>query len=167
LAEAGYADGFEVALSCPNDRYVNDEGICQAIVGMLARVGVRTNLRSQSKSIHFAELQRHEQDFYLLGWGVPTLDSHYVFNFLYKTGGSWNFTGYSNPELDELIAKMEVTIDLAERDQMIEQAWQIVRDDIVYLPLHHQVINWALSERLEMPIEAQDSPKFSWAKFVN
>lgn len=164
MAEAGYADGFATTLNCPNDRYVNDEAICQAVVGMLARIGIEVNLVAQSKSIHFAELQNRDYDFYMLGWGVPTLDSHYVFNFLYTTEGSWNFTGFSNERLDELTQAMEGTVDLTERDAFIAEAWAIAKEANVYLPLHHQVINWAMVERLELPIEAQDSPHFAWAR---
>ena len=43
LTEAGYPDGFEVTMDCPNDRYVNDAAICQAVVGMLARIGVKVD----------------------------------------------------------------------------------------------------------------------------
>jgi peptide/nickel transport system substrate-binding protein len=50
LAEAGYPDGFEVGFDCPNDRYVNDEAICQAVVAMLAKIGVKTNLLAQTKA---------------------------------------------------------------------------------------------------------------------
>jgi peptide/nickel transport system substrate-binding protein len=82
LAEAGYPDGFSVDFHCPNDRYINDEAICQAYVGMLARIGVTANLVSQSKTLHFPLIQNRETDFYLLGWGVPPFDSSYIFNFL-------------------------------------------------------------------------------------
>ncbi len=164
MAEAGYADGFETTMHCPNDRYVNDEAICQAVVGMLAQIGIDVNLVAQSKSIHFAELQNGDYDFYMLGWGVPTLDSHYVFNFLYTTEGSWNFTGFSDERLDELTVAMEGTVDLAERDALIAEAWEIAKEANVYLPLHHQVITWAMVEGVDMPIEAQDSPHFAWAR---
>ena len=50
LAESGYADGFELGMDCPNDRYVNDEKICIAIVGFLARVGIKVNLLAQTRS---------------------------------------------------------------------------------------------------------------------
>ena len=56
LAEAGYPDGFEVQMDCPNDRYVNDEQICQAVVGMLARVGVKVDLNAEPKSKFFAAI---------------------------------------------------------------------------------------------------------------
>src|SRR5260370_7270275 len=44
LTEAGYPDGFEVTMDCPNDRYLNDAAICQAVVGMLPRIGVKETL---------------------------------------------------------------------------------------------------------------------------
>jgi peptide/nickel transport system substrate-binding protein len=163
MAQAGYPEGFEVKLDCPNDRYVNDEGICQAVVGMLGRIGVKVALDAQSKTLHFPKIQKRETEFYLLGWGVPTLDSHYVFSYLYHTKGSWNATGYSNAKVDELTEKMEREIDLKKRDAMIEEAWRTVRDDVVYLPLHQQVITWAMSSKLELPIVANDSPQFRYA----
>ena len=85
LAAAGYPNGFSVSLHCPNDRYLNDEAICQASVGMLGQIGIKVNLVSQSKSLHFPTLQNLKSDFYLLGWGVPTYDSDYIFSFLYHT----------------------------------------------------------------------------------
>ena len=165
LADAGYPNGFDVRLDCPNDRYINDEAICQAVVGMLGRAGIKVALDSQSKSLHFPKLQKKTSDFFLLGWGVPTLDSHYVFNFLYATKGTWNSTGYSNPELDRLILAMEGEIDLEKRNQLIAQAWDIVKKDMVYLPLHHQVINWAMKDKLDLPISPNDRPQFRYANF--
>src|SRR3546814_15567323 len=95
--------------------------------------------------------------------GVTTLDSHYVFSFLAHTKGTWNATGYSNPRFDELTEAMEIEIDLEKRDAMIAEAWQILRDDMIYLPLHHQVISWAMKENLDMPIIANDQPQFRYA----
>jgi peptide/nickel transport system substrate-binding protein len=85
MAEAGYGDGFEIIFNCPNDRYINDEAICQAVVGMLAQIGITANLEAQTRANHFPLIQNRETEFYLLGWGVPTFDSEYVFNFLYHT----------------------------------------------------------------------------------
>ncbi len=166
MAEAGYADGFTTTLHCPNDRYINDEAICQAMVAMLAQIGISVNLQAQPNSIHFQELQNGEHDFYMLGWGVPTLDSHYIFNFLYKSDGSWNFTGYDNERVNELTTQMEATVDLEARDGMITEVWDIVQADVVYVPLHHQVLVWAMKDTLELPIEAQDAPQFRWARLA-
>ena len=76
LEDAGYPNGFSVTLDCPNDRYHNDEAICQAIVGMLARVEVRVRLDAKSKTLHFPKIQNHKTDFYMLGWGSSTELSH-------------------------------------------------------------------------------------------
>ena len=143
LADAGYPDGFDVELRCPNDRYVNDEAICTAVVGMFGKIGVNVSLNAQTKSKHFKELKEDKSDFYMLGWGVPTLDSHYVFHYLYDSGASWNKVNFSNARVDELIKVMEGEVDLTKRNAAISEAWKIVKDDISYLPLHHQVISWA------------------------
>jgi len=165
LADAGYADGFEIRLDCPNNRYNNDEAICVAVVSMLAKIGITVNLEAIPKSQHFPKIQKRETDFYMLGWGVPTLDSQYVFDFLLKTSGSWNATGYSNANVDDLTAKMAVEVDAKTRTTIIDDAWTQANADIVYLPLHHQVIAWGMSDKVDMPIVPNDSPRFRWARF--
>jgi len=165
LADAGYPDGFEIRLDCPNNRYNNDEAICVAVVSMLAKIGVKVNLEAIPKSQHFPKIQKRTTDFYMLGWGVPTLDSQYVFDFLLKTSGSWNATGYSNAAVDDLTAKMAVEVDLEKRTGIIDQAWQAANADIVYLPLHHQVIAWGLRDNVDMPIVPNDTPQFRWTRF--
>ena len=75
LTEAGYPDGFEVTMDCPNDRYVNDAAICQAVVGMLARIGVKVTLLAQPKAQYFAKVLEaggYQTSFYLLGWTPGT-----------------------------------------------------------------------------------------------
>lgn len=163
MADAGYARGFKVTLDCPDDRYDNDEAICQAAVGMLAQIGIGVDLQARSKTLHFPKLQKRDSSFYLLGWGVPTLDSHYALTFLYRSGGSWNFTGLSDRTLDGLIAAMSQETDGARRDGMIAGAWKIAKASNAYLPIHHQVIVWSMSERVTMPIFATDSPNFKYA----
>jgi peptide/nickel transport system substrate-binding protein len=169
MAEAGYANGFDVVLDCPNDRYNNDEAICQAAVAMLAQIGINVKLEARSKTLHFPKLQKKDSSFYLLGWGVPTLDSHYVFSFLAQTNdgknGTWNFTGYANPKFDALVNGMVAELDQQKRDKLIAEAWQILNGDMIYLPIHHQVIVWAMSDKLDMPIPPNDTPQFRWAKF--
>lgn len=169
LQEAGYADGFSATLQCPNDRYINDEAICQAAVSMFGQIGLDIRLESKTKSIHFADLQNGELDFYMLGWGVPTLDSHYVFHYLVETrteeGGAWNFTGFSNAEVDEMIRAMPSETNEAKRNQLIADVWEVVQDEIVYLPLHHQVLNWAMKDNIEFNVQAEDQPHFMYMTF--
>ena len=164
LADAGYPNGFTIQLDCPNNRYNNDEKICQAAVAMLAKIGVTVKLDAIPKSQHFPKIKNRVTDFFMLGWGVPTLDSHYVFSYLFHSEGSWNGTGFVNATVDQLTDKIAVETDLAARDKMIAEIWSIVKDDIVYLPVHHQVIGWGMSTKLDLPIRPNDSPQFRRAK---
>jgi peptide/nickel transport system substrate-binding protein len=170
MAEAGYPEGFEVTLSCTNDRYVNDEAICQAIVGQLAQIGIRINLASQSKTVLFPLIQKNPPgvDFYLLGWGVPTFDSQYIFSFLYHTRtdkeGSWNGTRFSNPEIDKMIGGLSQETDLNKRDQAIGQIWRVLQDETIYVPLHIQTLSYAMKPDLEIPVDISNQPKLKFVK---
>ena len=159
LAEAGYPNGFTVQLDCPNNRYNNDEKICQAAVAMLAKIGVTVKLDAIPKAQHFPKIQKRETDFYMLGWGVPTLDSHYVFSYLLDSGGSWNATGYKNDRVDEITKLIATEIDIKERTALIDEAWSLVKADMPYVPIHHQVLAWGLSDKLDIPIAADDAPR--------
>lgn len=116
MAEAGYGDGFTVMLNCPNDLYNNDEAICQAAVGMYARIGVTANLDAQHKAQHFPLVNILATGFYMLGWGVPTYDSEYIFNFLVHSRddkyGSWNATRFSDPVLNAKIQGLASNTDV-------------------------------------------------------
>jgi peptide/nickel transport system substrate-binding protein len=162
LADAGYPDGFSVQLDCPNNRYNNDEKICQAGVAMLARIGIDVSLDATPKAQHFPKIQNRETDFYLLGWGVPTLDSHYVFSYLLDGEGSWNATGYDNARVNEITDAIAVETDMEKRTQMILEAWEIVKADMPYAPIHHQVIAHAMTTSVDEPIAADDAlrPRF-------
>lgn len=162
LADAGYPNGFTVRLDCPNNRYNNDEKICQAAVAMLAKIGVTVNLDAIPKAQHFPKIQKRETDFYMLGWGVPTLDSHYVFSYLLDSEGSWNATGYSNKRVDEISRAITSEIDIDKRTAMIDEAWTLIKKDMPYVPIHHQVLAWASKDNIDIPIAADDAlrPRF-------
>ncbi|MEM9047889.1 MAG: ABC transporter substrate-binding protein [Pseudomonadota bacterium] len=156
LTEAGYPEGFSIQLDCPNNRYNNDEKICQAAVAMLARVGIDVSLSAIPKAQHFPKIQNRTTDFYLLGWGVPTLDSHYVFSYLLDKAGSWNATGYDNARVNEITGLITTETDIEKRTALITEAWGIIKDEMPYAPIHHQVIAWAMADGLVAPIAADD-----------
>lgn len=166
LAEAGYGDGFSIQLDCPNDRYINDEGICQAIVGMMGQIGITVNLDAKPKAQHFPLITQGETDFYMLGWGVPPMDSEYIFNFLYHTRGgdrgSWNNTGYSNPEVDEMVVSLASDVDLENRNATIAKIWETVQAETLYLPVHHQVLNWGMTDKVDIDVDPEDQPKIKY-----
>ncbi|WP_422364784.1 ABC transporter substrate-binding protein [Pelagibius sp.] len=169
MADAGYAAGFSIQLDCPNDRYINDEAICQAAVGMLAQIGVDVRLDAKPKAQHFPLINNLETDFYMLGWGVPTYDSEYIFNFLAHTKGekygSWNGTRFSNPELDQQIQRLASETNLEERNLMIANIWSVVQDEVLYIPIHHQVLNWGMSAKVDTIVDPEDTAKFKYFKF--
>ena len=158
LKDAGYSDGFEIALHCPNDPYINDGDICLAVTSMLAKIGVKVNLVAQPKGLHFSLIQKNppETDFYLLGWGVPTYDSHYIFNFLYHTragsSGAWNATGYSNAQVDQQIDSLTSEVDTAQRNATIAGLWKTLSEELIYLPLHHQMLAYAMKKDLDVQV---------------
>ena len=166
LAEAGYGDGFSIRLDCPNDRYINDEAICQAAVGMLGQIGVTVNLDAKPKAQHFPLITEGKTDFYMLGWGVPTYDSEYIFNFLVHGResdiGTWNGTGFDNDEIDAKIASLSSNTDLAARNADIAAIWRVVQDEALYIPVHHQVLNWGMAEGVGIDVDAEDQPKVKY-----
>jgi peptide/nickel transport system substrate-binding protein len=168
LAAAGYPHGFSVTLHCPNDRYVNDEGICHSVVGMLGRVGIRVRLETQPHTAHFPALHRGESDFFLLGWGATTFDSLNVFASLYRTRtashGAWNVTGYSNPEIDGLIDALGGEIDPDRRAAAIDALWQRLKDEAIYVPLHAQTIAYAMRNGFEVGFDVGNHPKIQHVK---
>lgn len=166
MADAGYGDGFSITLNCPNDRYINDEAICQAAVGMYAQIGVNVNLDAQPKAQHFPLINTLATDFYMLGWGVPTYDSEYIFNFLVHSRddkyGSWNATRTGSAEIDMKIQALASETDLPKRDAMIKEIWDYVQAEALYVPIHHQVLNWGMKSGVQTIVAADDTAKFKY-----
>jgi peptide/nickel transport system substrate-binding protein len=158
-----------VDLHCPNDRYLNDEAICQAFVGMLGRIGINANLVSQSRTIHFPAIQNGEVDFYLLGWGVPTFDSQYVFDFLVHSPeegrGGWNGSRYNNPEVDAMIKSLATEVDLDKRNATIAQIWEKVQEDRVFLMVHNQLLAYATKAGINVPVHPENQPSMTDVTF--
>ncbi|MBT8411138.1 MAG: ABC transporter substrate-binding protein, partial [Octadecabacter sp.] len=146
LAEAGYPDGFAFDLSCPNDRYLNDEAVCQAIVAMLAQIGLEVSLDSMPVSNYWPALRADNFDMYLLGWSPGTFDAEHPLRFLVHTSdgtlGSWNFGGYSNSRIDEMLPVIQSEIDDGARQDLLDEAAAIIQDDMVYVPMYVQPLLW-------------------------
>ena len=160
LAEAGYPNGFEVGMDCPNDRYVNDGPICQAVVGMLARIGVKVNLNAQPKAQYFAKVLKpggYKTSFYLLGWTPGTFDSHNVLHRhprlpwrRHQPAAKSNLGGYCNKEVDALTDKIlvEARHRQARRDDQ-GMPTTITTKEFAYVPLHQQALAWGISQECD------------------
>jgi peptide/nickel transport system substrate-binding protein len=168
LADAGYPNGFEVTMNCPNDRYVNDAQVCQAVAANLARIGVKINLAAETKGTYFPKILRRDTSFYMLGWTPSTYDSHNAMNALMrcpddKTGdGQFNLGSYCNPKFDELTVKVQSETDKSKRDAMIKEAFQVHMDDIGHLPLYQQSLAWGVSKKVELVQMADNYMPFKW-----
>ncbi len=164
LADAGYPNGFETQLNCPNNRYVNDEEICQAVVSMWARIGVKARLSAEGMSTFIVKVQNFDTSAYLLGWGVATYDAQYAIQSLVRTrttgaDGNFNFAKVSNERVDQLTDAMKSETDVAKRNAMIREALLVTRDEYLYVPLHHQMRPWAMKQGVTTVHRSDDRPE--------
>ncbi len=167
LADAGYPSGFEVSMNCPNDRYVNDAAICQAVAANLARIGVKINLQAESKATYFPKILRRDTSFYLLGWTPGTYDSHNALSSLMATPtdkgqGQFNLGSYSNPKLDELTLGVQSEVNVAKRNAMIREAFEVHTADIGHIPLHQQALAWAMKKTVRVVQLADNQMPYKW-----
>lgn len=144
LAEAGYPNGFDITIAGPNDRYINDEKICEAIAKYLAKVGLNVKLDVKPKSIFFDETAEFKHPFYLIGWFDGSFDFGRSAEKLLHTWdkdkgmGGYNGAVYSNPEIDKLIIESSAIIDLDEREKMLQKINRMAMEDVAWIPLHYQ-----------------------------
>lgn len=167
LTDAGYEDGFGFTLDCPNNRYINDEAICQAVVGMWARIGIDAKLNSMPRATYFPKVQSYDTSAYLFGWGVPTFDALYTLQSLFHSkgdgaDGSFNLGNYENKEVDALVTRIKTETDEAKRDEAIHQALTLHAQDFGHIPLHDQVIPWAMKKNVNVVHRADNRLTVEW-----
>lgn len=156
LADAGYPDGFSFGLQCPNDRYINDESICKAAASMMAKVGLNAKLTSMPVRNYWPELREDNFDMYLLGWSPGTFDAEHPMRFLASTPneekklGSWNFGGYSNARIDELLPMIQTELDEGKRQAMVDEVHGVMQEEIAYVPMYVQPLIWASKDTVEL-----------------
>ena len=146
LKEAGYPDGFDVALDCVNIAW--RAAACQAIAGMLAQVGIRASLQAAPGAQFFPKLTSATTGFFEVGW-TPTTDPWPTLNALVRTYGegglgSFNAGRYSNPKLDATIDAIRVEPDAARRRALVGDALAIIAADLPLLPLYRRTLAWAM-----------------------
>ena len=168
LAEAGYPDGFEFTLDCPNNRYVNDEEICQALVGMWAKAGLKVKLNAMPFANYIPKILKHDTSAYMLGWGVATFDALYTLQSLVRTkttgaDGSFNLGRVSDLKLDNTIDAIKIATDPKARDALLKEALEKTRDEHYYVPLHHQLRPWAMKKNVSISHSADDRPQARFA----
>lgn len=156
LTEAGYPNGFSFGLKCSNDRYLNDEAVCQAVTSMLAQIGIKATLDAMPVQNYWPELRADNFDMYLLGWSPGTFDAEHPIRFLAATPneekklGSWNFGGYSNARVDELLPMIQSEIDDTKRQAMLDETTKILQDEVAYVPMYVQPLVWGAQANIDL-----------------
>ncbi|CAN5750076.1 ABC transporter substrate-binding protein [soil metagenome] len=170
MAEAGYAQGFDLTLDCPNDRYVNDQAICVALVGMLARIEVRLKVDARPKSLFFPKIQSNDTSFFLLGWAGSFADAQPVLDPLLHSRddaagkGAGNFGRIADPVLDRLIDAAGTEADPARRAGLIGDAQRRAAEQFYYLPLHRQTLFWAARANVQVVMTPNGVVRADWIK---
>ena len=168
MAEAGHADGFTFGLRCTNDRYLNDENVCQAVTGMLQQVGLDAQLETMPVRNYWSELREGNFDMFLLGWSPGTFDAEHPIRFLAATPdgtlGTWNFGNFSDPRIDELLPLIQQELDQQARQDMLDEVAGIVQDRVAYIPLYTEPLVWAARDGIDL-IQRPDN--FFMLRWVN
>ena len=167
MAEAGYADGFEVQLDCPNNRYINDEQICVALAAMWEKVGVRTKVVAIPRVIYFPKLTKLDTSMYMLGWGGAITDAETTLTPVMRNPGeggigSYNYGRSTNAKFDDLAARSSVEVDPVKRKELIIAALTEWKEQVHTIPLHRQVIPWAARSNLSAVHRADNFFVWEW-----
>jgi peptide/nickel transport system substrate-binding protein len=154
LAEAGYPQGFRIQLNGPNDRYINDARIIQAIGQMWTRIGVRTTIEAQPWTTFVGRAGRADYSAFLIGWGSNPDGSHPLRNILATVNrdrgwGASNRGRYSNAQVDSLLDQSLSELDDARRERLVIDAMRIAMQDVGVIPLHIQTNIWASRRAFE------------------
>jgi peptide/nickel transport system substrate-binding protein len=165
MTEAGYPNGFQVQLDCPNNRYINDEAICLALANMWSKIGV--NVKVQPRATYFPKAEKLDVSLYMLGWGGAITDAEVTLTpVLHSRGeggtGYYNWGNYKNPKLDQLIEASSKEPDAAKREQLIKAALREHNEQVHHIPLHRQVIPWAMRGNVTAVHRADNWLEWRW-----
>lgn len=156
MKEAGYEDGFSITMMAPNNRYVNDAQIAQAVAAMLARINIKVDLKTLPKAQYWPEYDARAADLMLIGWHADTEDSANFYQYLTEcpnpeTGaGQYNAGMYCNPEIDKIVAEANLETDRDRRSQMLQSVEKALYDDAAFIPLHWQDLAWAAQNEVQI-----------------
>lgn len=168
MAEAGYANGFEVVLDCLNQSPFSE--ICQALASQLAPIGIKLKLNMVSFTNMFPHLAKYDTSLYLMGYGTNTMDAHVVLQSLLQSPGAasssvgeGNFGRYANPQFDALVNRIKVETGMTKRNQLFREALTIQRDDLPVIPLYQAAVAWAMRREVTAPYVPNNYPY--WYRF--
>jgi peptide/nickel transport system substrate-binding protein len=169
MAEAGYADGFEVTLDCPNNRYVNDEEICIALAAMWAQLKVRVKVNAMPRSTYFPKLEKYDTSLYMLGWGGAVTDAETTLtpvmrNLGDKGVGLYNYGRSRNDRFDALAAQSTTEPDPRKREALVKAALREWKEQVHTIPLHRQMVPWAARAHVDVVHRADNWLEVDWVR---
>jgi len=167
MAEAGYADGFEVTLDCPNNRYINDEEICITLASMWARLNVKVKVNAMPRATYFPKLEKWDTSMYMLGWGGAVTDAETTITPVLRSYGDkgvglYNYGRVKNEKFDQVAAQSSVEADPKKREELVKAALREYTQQAHLLPLHRQVIPWAARSNVEVAHRADNWLEVAW-----
>ena len=167
MAEAGFADGFEVTLDCPNNRYINDEEICIALAAMWSQLKVKVKVNAMPRATYFPKLEKLDTSMYMLGWGGAVTDAETTITPVLRNRGEkgvgfYNYGNSRNDKFDALAAQTSVEADPKKREEMVKAALREYTSQAHVLPLHRQVIPWAARTNVEVSHRADNWLEVPW-----
>ena len=153
LAEAGYPNGFAMTVSAPNDRYINDDQVAQAVAQMLSRIGIKCAVEAMPFNVYLSKARDQQFSFAMLGWGSYAADLALRALLMTpntdKGTGAWNWGRYSNPKMDSLVEAALDTTDDAKREAIAREAAALAASDVAIIPLYHQKVTWAMKKTIK------------------
>jgi peptide/nickel transport system substrate-binding protein len=166
MKEAGYEDGFPVTMMAPNNRYIGDARIAEAVAAMLARIGIRVDLETMPKAQYWQRFDERAADIMMIGWQSDTQDSANFYEFLVMTPdpetgyGQYNAGNYSNQEVDRLTLQTQTMTDAEARAEVLRKIERILYDDPALLALQWQHLSWAARRnvKIEPVVNVIDMP---------
>jgi peptide/nickel transport system substrate-binding protein len=169
LAQAGYPNGFEFTLDCPNNRYVNDEKICVTLASQWAKIGLSVRVNAQNKSLFFSKTEKLDTSAYMFGWGGAITDAETTFTPIYRNRGEkgvgeFNRGNYKDDVLDALAASSSKEPDPDKRKALIKQVFQREQEQVHYIPLHRQFIPWAARDNIEVVHRPDNWLEWAWVQ---
>jgi peptide/nickel transport system substrate-binding protein len=156
MREAGYEKGFSATMLAPNNRYIEDARVAEAVAAMLAKINIKVDLQTMPKAQYWQRFDERAGDIMMIGWQSDTQDSGNFYEFLVMTPdketgyGQYNAGNYSNPEVDRLTLETQTMTDPGARAAVLKKIERILYDDAAVLPLHWQHLSWAARKNVKI-----------------
>jgi len=156
MKDAGFEDGFSVTMMAPNNRYVNDDKIAQAVAAMLSKINIKVDLQTMPKAQYWPSFDDRAADIMMIGWHSDTEDSANFYEFLAMTPdkgtgmGAYNSGNYSSDYVDSQTVKANMETDTAKRAEMLQGIENKMFQDASFIPLHWQNLAWAVHKGVDL-----------------